>query len=113
MIFTHTIKVFCCPTSIFVGFDVAFMYSKTTLEISSRTNILFKAALTGYQIDNAITITMKDPSRIISSIGDIVIKKLCLTCNNSIFNNRNFLQTDGTAQGLHLSCSCSDIAMSK
>ena len=23
--------------------------------------------------------------------------ELCLTCNNSIFNNRNFLQTDGTA----------------
>ena len=36
-----------------------------------------------------------------------------LTCNNSIFNNRNWLQTDGTAQGLHISCSYSDIAMSK
>ena len=39
--------------------------------------------------------------------------ELCLTCNNSIFNNRNFLQTDGTAQGSHMSCSYSDIAMSK
>ena len=39
--------------------------------------------------------------------------ELCLTCNNSIFNNRNFLQTDGTAQGPHMSCSYSDIAMSK
>ena len=62
------------PTSIFVGFDVAFMSSKMTLEISSRTNILFKAVLTGYQIDNVITITMKDPSRIISSIGDTACK---------------------------------------
>ena len=39
--------------------------------------------------------------------------ELCLTCDNSIFNNRNFLQTDGTAQGPHMSCSYSDIAMSK
>ena len=39
--------------------------------------------------------------------------ELRLTCNNSIFNNRNFLQTDGTAQGSHMSCSYSDITMSK
>ena len=39
--------------------------------------------------------------------------ELCLICNNSIFNNRDFLQTDGTAQGPHMSCSYSDIAMSK
>ena len=60
----------CRLTYIVVGFDMAFIYSKTALEISSRTNILFQAVLTGYQIDNAITITMKDPPRIISSIGD-------------------------------------------
>ena len=60
----------CRPTSIFVGFDIAFMYSKTILEISSRTNILLQAVLTGYQVDNAIAIIMKDPPRIISSIGD-------------------------------------------
>ena len=61
----------CCPTSIFVGVDITFMYSKKILEISRRTNILFKTVLTGYQIDNVITITMKDPRCIISSIGDI------------------------------------------
>ena len=61
----------CRPTSIFVGFDIAFIYSKTTLEISSRTNILFQAVPTGYQIDNVIAITIKDSPRIISSIGDI------------------------------------------
>ena len=51
----------CRPTSICVGFYIAFMYSKSTLEISCRTNILFHAVLTGYQIDIIITITMKDP----------------------------------------------------
>ena len=37
--------------------------------------------------------------------------KLCLECNNSVFDDRFFLQTDGTAQGPHMSCSYSDIAM--
>ena len=37
--------------------------------------------------------------------------KLCLECNNSIFNNKHFLQSDGTAQGSHISCSYSDIAI--
>ena len=46
------------------------MYSKTILEISSRTNILLQAVLTGYQVDNVIAITMKDPPCIIFSIGD-------------------------------------------
>ena len=76
IIFTLTIKVLCRPTTIFVGFDVTFMYSKATLEISSRTNILFKAVLTDYQIDNVTTITMKDPSHIISSTGDTACKTI-------------------------------------
>ena len=59
----------CRPTSIFVGFDIAFMCYETILEISSRTNILLQAVLTGYRVDNVITITMKDPLHIISSIG--------------------------------------------
>ena len=37
--------------------------------------------------------------------------ELCLSCNNSIFNNENYLQTDGTAQGPHMSCCYADIAM--
>ena len=57
-------------TSDFVGFDIAFIYSKTTLEISRTTTQCF----TGYQIDNVLAITMKDPSRIISSIGDTSCK---------------------------------------
>ena len=35
---------------------------------------------------------------------------LCLECNNSIFNNKHFLQSGGTAQGHHMSCSYSAIA---
>ena len=37
--------------------------------------------------------------------------KLCLECNNSIFSNQHFLQSDGTAQVLHMSCPYSDIAI--
>ena len=37
--------------------------------------------------------------------------RLCLECNNSVFNDKNFTQTDGVAQGPHMSCSYSDIAM--
>ena len=37
--------------------------------------------------------------------------KLCLKCNNSIFNKKYFLQNDSFAQGLHVSCSCGDIAI--
>ena len=65
-IFRHTIKILCRPTSVFVGLGIAFMYSKTILEISSRTNILFNTVLTGYQIDNVITITTKEYPFIIS-----------------------------------------------
>ena len=35
--------------------------------------------------------------------------KLRLECNNSIFNNKHFLRSDGTAQGPHMLCSYSDI----
>ena len=34
-----------------------------------------------------------------------------MECNNSVFNDKNVFQTDGTAQGPHMSCSCSDTAM--
>ena len=37
--------------------------------------------------------------------------QLCVECNNSVFNDKNFIETDGTAQGPHMSCSYSDIAM--
>ena len=39
--------------------------------------------------------------------------EICLTCSNSKFNDQNFLQTDGTAQWPHMSCSYADITMAK
>ena len=39
--------------------------------------------------------------------------KLCLECNNSVFNNRFYLQVDGTAMGPHMCCSYSCIGMYK
>ena len=39
--------------------------------------------------------------------------EICLTCNNSKFNDQNFLQTDGTAQWPHMLCSYTDIVMAK
>ena len=39
--------------------------------------------------------------------------EICLTCNNARFNHQHFLQTDGTAQGPHMSCSYADIAIAK
>ena len=41
----------------------------------------------------------------------ILCLRLCLECNNSVFNDKNVFQSDGTAQGAHVSCSCSDNAM--
>ena len=37
--------------------------------------------------------------------------ELCLKCDNSIFNKKHFFQNDDTAQGSHMSCSYSDIAI--
>ena len=37
--------------------------------------------------------------------------ELCLSCNNSTFNNTNYLQTDGRVQGPHMSSSYADLAL--
>ena len=37
--------------------------------------------------------------------------ELCINCNNSVFNNTNYLQINDTAQGPHMSYSYADIAM--
>ena len=37
--------------------------------------------------------------------------KLCLECNNSAFNEKFYLQKDGTTMGPHMPCSYSDIAI--
>ena len=48
-----------------------------------------------------------------STQGIVDSLEICLTCNNSRFNHQHFLQTDGTAQGPHMSCFNADIAMAK
>ena len=40
----------------------------------------------------------------------IEVLELCLSCNSSVFNNTNNIQTDGTDQRPHMSCLYSDIA---
>ena len=35
----------------------------------------------------------------------------CLSCNNSVFNKINDLQTAGRAQGSHMCCFCAELAM--
>ena len=37
--------------------------------------------------------------------------KLCLKCNNSVFNGKFYLQEDGTTMAPHMSCSYSDVAL--
>ena len=37
--------------------------------------------------------------------------ELCLNCNNSIFNNTNYIRTDSAGQGSHMSFSYFEIAM--
>lgn len=66
------IKILYSPIPNFAGLDIAFMYSKSMLEISRRTNIFFTIVITSYQIDKITTITMNEPLCIISSIGDTV-----------------------------------------
>lgn len=37
--------------------------------------------------------------------------QLCLTCNNSVFNGKNYWQTNDTIQQLHLSYFYADLAL--
>ena len=37
--------------------------------------------------------------------------KLCMECNNSVFNEKFYLQEDGTAMEPHMPCSYSDIGI--
>ena len=46
-----------------------------------------------------------------STASIIEALKLCLECNNSILNNKHFLESDDTSQGLQMSCLYSDIAI--
>ena len=62
-------------------------------------------------IDSAIKFLNKSRCKNPPTQCVIEALELCLNCNNSIFNNTKYIQADGTAQGPHMSCSYSDIAM--
>ena len=83
---------------VLVSFDVVNMFP----------NIDNKSGLSS--VKNILSDNDFDPDSIQCIIDAL---EICLTCNNSKFNNQNFLQTDGTAQGPHMSCSYADIAMAK
>ena len=83
---------------VLVSFDVVNMFSN----IDNKSGLLsVKEVLTNSNFDVDIT----------KCIADAL--EICLTCNNSKFNHQHFLQTDGTAQGPHTSCSYAEIAMTK
>ena len=91
-------SIFLHVNAILVSFDIVNMFPKTDNKsgLDAVKSVLLKGS------------TNTPPVKcILEGIG------LCLTCNNSVFNNRNFRQTDDKAQGLHMSCSYSDIAISK
>ena len=83
------------PESVLVSFEIINMFPSINnkMGINSVKNFLDERAC-------------KDPPTkcVIEAL------ELCLSCNNSVFNNTNYIQTDGTAQGPHMSCLYSDIA---
>ena len=83
---------------VLVSFDVKNMFPN----IDNKSGLLsVKKALTDSNFDVDST----------QCIADAL--EICLTCNNSKFDHQHFLQTDGTAQGPHMSCSYADIVMAK
>ena len=83
---------------VLVSFDVKNMFPN----IDNKSGLLsVKKALTdsNFDVDSAQCI--------------VNALEIYLTCNNSRFNHQYFLQTDGTAQGPHMSCSYADIAMAE
>ena len=83
---------------VLVSFDVVNMFPN----IDNKSGLLsVKEALTNSNFDVHSTQFIVDALEI------------CLTCNNSKFNHQHFLQSDDTAHGPHMSCSCADIAMAK
>ena len=82
--------------SVLVSFDVVNMFPSIDYESSIKA---VKEMLDVRENKNPPTVYILEALR------------LCLECNNSVLNNKNFLQTNGTAQGPHMSCFYSDIAM--
>ena len=83
-------------TSVLVSFDVANMFPSNDNESGIKA---VEKVLNDRELNNPPTECVFEDLR------------LCLECNNSVFNDKNFIEIDGTAQGSHLPCSYSDIAM--
>ena len=88
----------------------------------NRSNLSSETILVGFDIvdmfpsiDN--NFGLKTVSKLLESCVNkflptvIEALELCLTYDNYIFNNKNYLQTNGTAQGPHMSCSYPDLAL--
>ena len=85
------------PTkSIFVGFDIVNMFPSTDNK-SGLTSV--------HDIFELRNSKFPPTSCVIEAL------ELCSSCNNSISNNKNYLQTDDTAQGPRMSCSYPDLAL--
>ena len=82
--------------AILVSFDVVNMFPNIDNERGLRT---LQTAFNKRTIQNPSTQCLMEALR------------LCLYCNNSVFNGTNLLQTNGTATGAPNSCSYSDLAV--
>ena len=81
--------------SILVGFDIVNMFP------SIDNNFRLK---TVFEILESFINKFPPTQSVIEAL------ELSLTCNNSIINNKNYLQTDDKTQGPHMSCSYADLA---
>ena len=88
---------YCIPENAFlISFDVVNMFSSIHNESGMKS---VERLLKTRSLLNPLTLCI---------LGALL---LCLECNNSIFNNKFYLQTDRTAQGPRMFCSYSYIAM--
>ena len=115
-------KMVCQTTPYFASVCITFVNSKPFFKASGRPNTLLTITFAGYQSDKTSTDNISG-IKVVKSILDarqdqfpstaciIEALKLCLECDNSSFNNKHFLQSDGTTQGPHMSCSYSSIVI--
>ena len=119
---TNIKEIVCHTAPYFISVYNTFVNSKPFFKASGRPNILLTITFAGYQRDKTSTDNIsgiKAVKRILDARQDqfpstaciIEAPKLCLECDNSSFNNKHFLQSDGTTQGPHMSCSYSSIVI--
>ena len=82
-----------CPESIVLSFDIS-----RSIDNKIRINYVIKL------LD--VRMCKVPPAKCV-----IEAFELCLSCNNSVFNNTNYIQTDGTAQGPSLLWSHANIVI--